>query len=399
MNPKLIRISFFFFFVVAFLGVVMRLAPFLSIPISYDHLLHAHSHIAFQGWVYLSFFFLIVTNYINPTEIANRKYTLQFILTALVLIGVLVSFLIQGYGLFSILFSSLFQFLSYWFIVRFFIDVRKNITLNPLSLSLKFIKTGLVFYIISSMAPWLIGTISAKGLAGSELYHSAIYLFLHFQFNGFFTFAALGLFIHQLEKEELLIKNNNLRVFFHLLTLSIVPAYFLSLLGMSFRSTILSIAYFSSIVQLAAVIYFILGISPFVKKVFKNNTPLTHFLGFIFISSFILKTLLQSFSILDTLEQIAFTNRNIIMAFIHLTLIGFIAFSLLFLFKSMNILKPTFICNSGLFLIIMGFITSEIFLVVNGLGIAIQNPTLLLLTFSALILLGVGLILVSLFKK
>jgi hypothetical protein len=46
---------------------------------------------------------------------------------------------------------------------------------------------------ISTAGIWAIGPILANGLFGTELYYWSIQFFLHFQFNGWFWFAALAL--------------------------------------------------------------------------------------------------------------------------------------------------------------------------------------------------------------
>jgi len=370
----------------------MRLVSYLSISSIYTNILHAHSHVAFQGWVYLSFFYIITTTFISSQDIIKNRYKLQFLLTALVITGILISFIYQSYGFYSILFSTLFQLMSYWFVARFFIDIKKNATVNQQSISVKFIKTGLIFYLISTLGPWAIAIISAKGLAGSEAYQSAIYFFLHFQFNGYFAFGALSLLIHFIEKMGVTTNTKNFTIFFYLFALSIIPAYFLSLIGMSFRSVILPIAYIASFIQLIALFFFVLAAFKQVKTIYKQNTLLNNSLVIIFIISFLFKSMLQSFSVLDVLETIAFTNRYIIMAFIHLTLIGFISFSLLAHFKQLQIIKQSAISSTGLWLIIVGFIGSEFFLCINGLGFQFMISSTLILIFSILMLLGIGLV-------
>lgn len=399
MNPKLLRISFSFLFIVALLGVIMRLTTYLSISSIYTNILHAHSHVAFQGWVYLSFFYIITINYISSQDLINGRYKLQFLLTTLAITGVLVSFIYQGYGFYSILFSTLFQLLSYWFVARFFIDIKKNTSVNQQSISVKFIKTGLILYLISTLGPWAIAIISAKGLSGSEAYQSAIYFFLHFQYNGYFTFGALALLTHFIEKSGISTDNKKNSIFFYLFTASIIPAYFLSLIGMSFRNIILPIAYITSVIQLIALIFFILATFSSLKAIFKQNTILNNTLVCIYITAFLLKTLLQSTSVLDILETIAFTNRYIIMAFIHLTLIGFITFSLLAHFKQKQIIKTSTISTVGLWLTIVGFSFSELFLCLSGLGLQFIISSSMILIFSVLMLIGIGLILTTVLKN
>ena len=55
----------------------------------------------------------------------------------------MVTFIFQGYALYSILFSSLFQLLNYWFTYRFFKDVKKSEKAINHKFSLQFIKVGM----------------------------------------------------------------------------------------------------------------------------------------------------------------------------------------------------------------------------------------------------------------
>lgn len=147
----------------------------------------------------------------------------------MVIVGVLFTFSMQGYGLYSIICSTLFQLLNYWFIFRFFIDVRHM----PDAISLHWVKTGLRLGLLSSLAPFAIGALSAR-MGGSEAYNSAVYFFLHFQYNGWFQFEAIGLFFKWLEMEGMNFDTKNAKRFYGLFTTAVIPAYFLSLLGMSF---------------------------------------------------------------------------------------------------------------------------------------------------------------------
>ncbi|MCU0347908.1 MAG: hypothetical protein MUC59_13290, partial [Saprospiraceae bacterium] len=150
MNGTWSKISLLFLLVIALVGTLMRLSPFLHLPLAYDHLLHAHSHTAFQGWVYTAMMLLLANLFLSKEQIQTGKYALQFKLTVVVIVGVLVTFAMQGYGLYSIICSTLFQLLNYWFIFRFFKDARQL----PDSISLRWVKTGLWLGLLSSLAPF-----------------------------------------------------------------------------------------------------------------------------------------------------------------------------------------------------------------------------------------------------
>jgi hypothetical protein len=46
---KYILVSLVYFFTVALIGTLLRSVTYLHLPLEYGHLVHAHSHVAFQG--------------------------------------------------------------------------------------------------------------------------------------------------------------------------------------------------------------------------------------------------------------------------------------------------------------------------------------------------------------
>ena len=249
------QVSIIYLFLVASIGTLLRAAGHVPLPLQYEHLVHAHSHVAFQGWVYTLMFLLLTHLYLDQGQIRAGRYPLQFWLTAVVILCVLVSFAMQGYGLFSICFSTLFQLLNYWFIYRFFKDTK-----HLVSLPLRLIRMGLWLGVLSTLMPIGIGILSAKGLNGSEAYQSLVYTFLHLQYNGWFLFVLLGLFFQLLEKNEVHYDQSQGEVFYKLFTAAVLPAIGLSLLGMSFSTYALAFSCPAILLQLAAVMYFMLSI-------------------------------------------------------------------------------------------------------------------------------------------
>ncbi len=47
--------------------------------------------------------------------------------------------------------------------------------------------------VLSTLGVWSMAPLLANGLSGTEWYYWSIQFFLHFQFNGWFWFAALAL--------------------------------------------------------------------------------------------------------------------------------------------------------------------------------------------------------------
>jgi hypothetical protein len=286
--------------------------------------------------------------------------------------------------------------MSYWFIFRFLKDLNQENQLKKQPLSIKFIKAALWLNFISTIAPWGIGIISANGLSGSETYHSTIYFFLHFQYNGWFTFAILGMFFKLLEKNELDFDKIKATYFYYFLLLSVLPAYALSLLGMSFKNNIIILAYFAAFVQLVAAFYFFISLKKIYKIAIKKFNTLLFWLIIISISSFILKLIIQSISVLDLFQPIAFSNRFIIMSFIHMVLIGFVSIGILALMMSLNYInKISRLSLIGMVFLLVGFVSSELVLVISGFNTMLFLNELLVLS-SLIMFLGIIFLLIKL---
>ena len=384
------KISLTFFFTIAVLGTTMRLAPFSDIFINYEHLLHAHSHVAFQGWIYTALFLLISNIYLTDELIKSGKYKLQFYLTLITVLGIMLAFIIEGYAFFSILFSSLFQLLNYWLTYRFFKDVKKSKKARNHQFSLKFIKAGLLLMVISTMGPWAIAVISAKGLAGSEYFNAAIYFFLHFQYNGWFAFAIIGLFFWLLEHYQISFKRKEANLFFVLFTIAVIPAYCLSLLGMSFRASIIIFGYIGAVLQLIALFYFIQSISNSYQLMKQHFSTIVKTLLLFVLIVFSARILLQFISLFPFLQELAFGNRFLIIAYIHLIMLGFMSFFILAIFFQLSYLKENSnLIKAGIIALILGFCGSEFILLALGFSLPMFNSLFFLLIASTAMAIGI----------
>jgi len=363
------KISLIFLLIVAIIGTLLRSNFLITIPLKYANLVHAHSHVAFQGWVYLSMFVLLLKFFLQERQIKQGTYATQFILTMFVIVGVLVSFSLQGYALYSIIFSTLFQILSYWFIHNFLRDAKANQSNLKSKISLNFIKMGLFWAILSSLVPFGIGALSAKGMAGTEIYHSLVYTFLHLQYNAWFLSVALGLFYQFLEKNHIPYQAKFAQNFYLFFNIAIIPAISLSLLGMSFAKFFFPIAYISAILQTTALIFFLLSLPQNLYKHLQTKSIHFHFFFWIFLLSFVCKILLQNLSVFPFFKSYAFQNKFIILAYLHLSLIGVISFLLLALMLEVKYLLGNIFTKLGTYLLLIGFLSTEVLLVLGGLGL------------------------------
>ncbi|SOE20170.1 hypothetical protein SAMN06298216_0668 [Spirosomataceae bacterium TFI 002] len=370
---KYILVSLLYFFIVAILGTLLRSVTYFNIPFEYANIIHAHSHVAFQGWVYTCLFLILTRLYIKKEKLIRGKYILQFLLTTLAVFGVLIAFTAQGYGLYSIIFSTLFQALNYWFIYRFFKDTRSKGS----SLSLKFIKTGLGFGLLSSLFPFVIGYTSAKGLNGTEFYNSLIYSFMHLQYNAWFLLIVVGLFYELLERLGIKISKRQGEIFFWCISIAVIPAISLSLLGMSFANLLQIPAWFSVVMQSIGLVFFIKSLQT--QKWYRPNGKefWQRLFVVLFIATFTLKTGLQSLSIIPYFSDYAFLNKFIFLAYLHLSLLGVVSFSLISMAIHFKWISTDFLSKIGFGLLLLGFIITETILATGGLGIFYSTELLL----------------------
>jgi hypothetical protein len=142
---------------------------------NYTYLLHAHSHTVMLGWCYLAVYTFIIAKFLPKEAQINPKYNRLFWLTEISVIGMAVTFPIQGYYLFSIIFSTLHILCSYYFVYQIFKD-HKTVSV----FESKLLKASLIFMLISTIGVWFLGPIASSGAKDSPVYNTAIQFFLHF---------------------------------------------------------------------------------------------------------------------------------------------------------------------------------------------------------------------------
>ena len=391
------KISLIFLFLVALIGTFLRSTAFIPIPLKYINLVHAHSHVAFQGWVYTTMILLLTSIYLKENQIKTGRYPLQYILTVIVVIGVLISFSLQGYGLYSIIFSTLFQLLNYWFIYRFLKDSGDINSFPGNAISLRFVKTGLWLGLLSTFMPIGIGILSAKGLSGTEAYQSLVYAFMHLQYNGWFLFVVLGLFFKFLENNNILYNRKYAIKFYWLFAIAVIPATALSLIGMGFSKYIMLPAYFAATLLGTAFLFFIMALPGNLIASLKQKSKWFQLYLTTFLVSFTLKMTLQCLSAFPLFKPYAFNNNSVIVAYLHLSLIGVISFLFIAMMIEMKWLPINRFVKVGSVLLVLGFVTTELLLIFERLDLHYDHVALII--GSATMALGILFLIISPNKK
>jgi hypothetical protein len=377
------------FFLAACLGLTLRYAFVWEIPwIKYKHVMHAHSHVAMLGWAYMILSFFVWR--VFARGLRNRTYNALFAVGELSVIGMMISFPIQGYGLYSIAFSTTFLLaaLYYLYLVLRQLSNRKGADITLM-------KTAISWFVISTLGVWAMGPIMAGRGIASLYYYMAIQFFLHFQFNGWFTFVILALFFNQIREMGIPFSERDFRRFYLLMTTSCVLTFALALSWAEPDEALFVSNGLGVILQLLSLVFFLRTINGSARRAFRAKMESFPFLFYqVAFVSFVAKIIIQSAVVIPAIAVISYTIRLYVLGFIHLILLGSItAFVLGYGFSIGAIQYKRLVSRLGWILLLSGFVLTETILFGQGtmlwagLGY-LQHYYLLIFLISILLPLG-----------
>lgn len=353
-----------YFVLIATLGVLLRLFPIVDIPTSYKFLIHTHSHVALLGWVYTALTTLIYKIYLENSQI-ERRYRFLFWGTQITIIGMLLTFPFTGYALLSITFSTLFLIASYLFTWLFI--KHASSTLKQTN-AYRCILAALWYMVISSIGPWALGIIMNTLGSGSDLYRSAIYFYLHFQYNGWFILALFGIFFYLLELHAITIPKKVFNYFFLLMNIGVVATFGISLLWMQPSLVIYLFSATGAFFQLLAVGILIKYLLSRIKQHHNSTNIFSVFLKIIFVF-FSIKLIVQLLGSTPYFANMTSNNINLIIAYLHWVFLGIISPSLLLLLHYFKLINLSI---KALNIYILAFILTECFIIYKGIVIWLQ---------------------------
>lgn len=387
-----IRITFINLLIVALLGVIMRYKIVYPLPfIEQKKFLHAHSHFAFAGWITQALMILLVAYLARQRgDAVLKKYKWILVVNLLSAYGMLFTFSFEGYGLYSIIFSTLSIFVSYVFAVMYWRDLN---ALHEKNTSHLWFKAAVLFNAVSSLGAFALAAMMATKTIHQNWYIEAQYFFLHFQYNGWFFFACMGLFTDKLFRFG--VAQKNLKTIFWLFALACVPAYILSVLWLPLPVWAYIIVVLSALSQSV-------GWVVMIKLIFKNaafiHTLPTAAKWLFFFSAVALgiKLLLQLGSTIPYLSHLAFGFRPIVIAYLHLVLLAVITLFIIGYVIADNYVVLNKKMCAGVFVFTAGIILNEVVLMIQGISdinyINIPYTNEMLLVISLIMLLGISLV-------
>lgn len=365
MKSRWLNYAFVNLLIVATIGVILRYKITFSLPwIDQKHLLHGHSHFAFSGWISHSLLCLLTAHLaaIKGKEIW-KKYQLIIIANLITAYGMLISFPMQGYGAWSISFSTLSIVTSYLFALKYWKDLSSNSAGN---ISGFCFKSALIFNLLSSIGTFALAGMMITKTIHQNWYLAAVYFFLHFQYNGWFFFTLLGLFIAKIEVFQMLIPT--LKLIFWSFAFACIPAYVLSALWLPMHWSIYVLVVLSAFLQFYGWIKMVVLIKKnytIIKELFPPKTRWLFLFSGIALS---IKLLLQLGSTIPSLSQLAFGFRPIVIGYLHLVLLGMVSIFLIGYLVTFHLLSISNQLLFGIKIFVTGIIINELLLMLQGVA-------------------------------
>ncbi|NJN77255.1 MAG: hypothetical protein HC803_02125 [Saprospiraceae bacterium] len=360
------KLPLFYLVLLAIVGVIMRLMPFVDLPFNFENIRHAHSHLAFLGWVYTAFYVLIWRFFLSDSK-HEKRLSFLFWITQLAIIGMFVCFWNFGYQPISIGFMVVHTFLAYWFIAY----VLRHIEVASITRFLLLAAFG--FFIFSSIGPFSIPIL--KVMEQEEYMTAAVNFYLHFHYNGWFIFGIFALLSHFMDFKAY-------KTHFWILIGTTIFAYFELLYLYQLPPFLLLLTNIFIILQWIIVSILIFEILKQFKTTFINSTKTVVTIAF---SILWIKYSTQVLGVLPSswLEFEFFTHFNII-AYLHLLFLGFVTPMILTFYTNEKWLNFSII---GWIIYGCGWLLTEVGLFLMG---TINASFIKLITIgSVMILLGI----------
>lgn len=348
-----------YFFIISILGLILRLFYVTSVPLYYDYILHAHSHTAMLGWIYLGLIILIYKLFLKGT-IKAKKYNWLLVLSNTSFLGMLVSFLLQGYGLYSISFSVLYLFSSYWLTHFILKHTPKKLKSR---FSWKLIKAALFYLVLSSVGTWAVGPISATAGTDSLWFNDALYFFLHFLYSGFFFLVLIAVLFYVMEQKGRTFSKHTLDNFYVALNKGVFLSFFLSVLWTKPPIIFYLLGGIGAIYQVYG--YFLLF-----KILKKHKAFIEHYFKRFFYRLLqvaavllMLRLFMQLISSVPYFAELAFKFQDFIIGYLHMVFLGVVTPTLLIMLHRFKLIS---LPKKAVVLYMVAFLTTELMIFYLG---------------------------------
>lgn len=344
----------------AIIGALLRALYLWEVPfVRFRPFLHAHSHVALLGWLFIGVVLCLLHDGGNGTFTRRMRWLLIGMQAAV--IAMLISFPVQGYGPVSIAASSAHLLLAYPLLSLVWRASRSW----PSEGSGKLTRWAIAFLAISTIGTWALPVIIATGSQGKEIYYWAVQFFLHFQFNGWFWFAAMAIGARWAERNGFDLRIDRLTT-----ALWVVSAIFTYALAIAWSEphpgvfATVSMAVALQVWAAARTLRILLRLR---NQAYTRFPPWARILIGIALVSMAMKVLVQAAVAVPSVAVMSLTVRHLVMGFIHMNTLGTMTALLLAYAITQSWCDPRHgLTRAGLVLLTTGIIASELLLFTQG---------------------------------
>lgn len=344
--------------VVAFLGLVMRIKILLPLPLlDQKFLLNGHSHFAFSAWISYVLFVLLIKN------LGRGVYELPHIQRFFIWYNVncwamLVAFLSSGYSAVSLVFSAIhilqsWQFARYWLRYRLFAREAMFRAAGD---------RAVLFLILSTLGPGILMWMRL-GHFGGYAVQNALYVYLHYQYNGWFLLGIMALWFASGSVHNRVVARRLIHAY------TIAAFFGISLLLMMRDKPVWFVIYNHavSVVLIACMVFLVQAVRQ--NREFVKALPkLSRVLWTMAFAGILLKTSLQALSAIPWVGYLMYVHRAVAIGYLHLVFLIICSFFIMgylyywFEAEMRHSLKP------AISAFVAGVLLNEAILALQGFG-------------------------------
>lgn len=361
-----------------------------------EKLLHAHSHFAFGGWICHLLYCglaLVISPFLPVGK--DRKYRRIIAANLLCAFGMLAAFTAQGYGMVSVIFSTLTIFIAIVFAVYFIKDAKYLPAAHP---SKCWAVTGLVLNVLSSAGPLRLAYMMATQNIDHELYLASVYYYLHFQYNGWFFFGATAI-----ASSHFLVKTSSLKKHFYLLSVTFFLTFFLSLLWAKLPLWLYIITVIAVVLQWTVGISLLRKLGTALRQMQQHYPRWINLFFYAAALALVIKFTLQVISAIPALNRLVFGFRPVVIGYLHLVFLGIYSLFFIGYLFAKGFIRPSKMTKTAALVFLTGVMLNELLLATQGFAAFAYFPipriSEMLLGAAFLLLCSAFALLLMIYKK
>lgn len=346
--------------VAAMIGVLLRSVFVGEIAfVRFRPWLHAHSHVAMLGWLFPAI--VVALMHDGGRNALTRQMHQLLLVLQLAVVLMVFSFPIQGYGAVSITASTVHLVLSYMALAVLWRTSRSW----PRAGSGRLTRWAILLYGLSSLGVWAMAPLIATGNQGMEVYYWAVQFYLHFQFNGWFWFAAMALGARWAERQGFALRIDGLTL--GLWVVSALLTYALAIAWSEPHPAVFATVSLGVVLQSWAALRTLAQLKRLEKPAHDRLPTWVRVLVGVALVSMALKVFVQATVAIPAVAVMALTIRHYVMGFVHMNTLATMTTLLLAYALTQGWLDVrNMMVRAGLLLVAAGIIGTELSLFIQG---------------------------------